>query len=70
VPRLYRIKRQGERGVMMTGKKIWKEVVMDQSRYYPAICLEKLRKTMKRLSKDCQYPGQDLKQAVPKYVIM
>jgi hypothetical protein len=28
-------------------KRIWKEVIMDYSRYYPGICLEGLRKTTK-----------------------
>jgi hypothetical protein len=29
-------------------------------RYYPGICLEELRKTMKILGQDIQYPAQDL----------
>jgi hypothetical protein len=36
-------------------------------RYYPGICLEELRKTMKDLSQDSRSPGRDLKPGTPEY---
>jgi hypothetical protein len=36
-------------------------------RYYPGVCLENLRKTMKNLSQDSRSPGQDLDPGPPKY---
>jgi hypothetical protein len=36
-------------------------------RYYPSICLEELRKTMKNLSRDSQSPGRDLNPGHPEY---
>jgi hypothetical protein len=36
-------------------------------RYYPAICLEGLRKTTKKLSQDWQFPGWDLNPGPPEH---
>jgi hypothetical protein len=36
-------------------------------RYYPSICLEVQRKTMKNLSQDSRFLGQDLNPRSPKY---
>jgi hypothetical protein len=36
----------------------WKEMVMDNLKYYPCICLEVLRKTMKTLSPGVLVSGQ------------
>lgn len=35
--------------------------------YYPSICLEELRKSMKVLSQDNKFPGQDFNLGPPKY---
>jgi hypothetical protein len=35
---------------------------------YPSICLERLRKTTKILSKDIRSPGRDLSPGHPEYV--
>jgi hypothetical protein len=37
------------------------------SRYYPGICLERLKKTMKTLSQDSRSPGRDLNPEPPEY---
>jgi hypothetical protein len=42
---------------MMNWKRIWKEVVVVQSGYYPGICLEELRETTNNLSEDIRCPG-------------
>jgi hypothetical protein len=36
-------------------------------RYYPAICLEGLKKTMKTLSQDKRSSGRDLESGPPEY---
>jgi hypothetical protein len=36
-------------------------------RYYPGICVEGLRKTMKNLSQDSRSPGRDLNPGHPEY---
>jgi hypothetical protein len=46
----------------------WKKVVVPQLRYYSAIYLDRLRKTMKNISLGSWCPGQDMKQAHPKYI--
>jgi hypothetical protein len=40
-------------------KRIWKEVVVAELRYYPGICMEGMRKTMKNYGQDshCLGPG-------------
>jgi hypothetical protein len=49
----------------------WKEYGRKQSwpnlRYYPGICLEGLRETMKNVSQDSQSAGQDLKPGPSEY---
>jgi hypothetical protein len=37
------------------------------STYYPSICLEELRKTMKKLSHDSQSPDSELNLGHPEY---
>jgi hypothetical protein len=46
-------------------ERMWKEAVVAQ--YYPGICLEGMRKTMKNLIEDSQSLGQDMKQRPSEY---
>jgi hypothetical protein len=48
-------------------ERIWKKVVVAYSSYYTGICLEELRKTMKKHGQDSRCPGRDSNQASPKY---
>jgi hypothetical protein len=40
-------------------ERIWKEAVVAWSRYYPGICLERLKETTKTLSQDSRCPFRD-----------
>jgi hypothetical protein len=49
-------------------KRIWKEAIVAYSRYYPGICLEGLRKTIKNLSQYSQRPcSRDSNRVPPEY---
>jgi hypothetical protein len=47
--------------------RIWKEVIVALMRYYPGICLQKLRKVTINLSQDSWCPGRDSNGAPPEY---
>jgi hypothetical protein len=49
-------------------ERIWKEAPVAYSRYYPSICLEKLRKTTKTLSQNSRSPVRDSNLALSKYM--
>jgi hypothetical protein len=36
-------------------------------KFYPSICMEELRKTAKKFSKDIRFPGRDLNRGLPEY---
>jgi len=46
-------------------ERIWKDADMSNLRYYPGICLEKLRKATEILSHDSRYPDRYLKLGPP-----
>jgi hypothetical protein len=50
-------------------ERIWKEAAVAYLilRYYPGICLERLRQTIKNLSEDSLTPGRDLNPDPPEY---
>jgi hypothetical protein len=51
----------------MNGKGCGKKQLWPNLRSYPGIYLEGLRKTMKTLSQDSQFPGRDLNPGPPEY---
>jgi hypothetical protein len=48
-------------------ERIWKEAFDTSSSYYPGICLEMLRKTMKSLGQDNQWNDRDSTRQPPEY---
>jgi hypothetical protein len=55
-----------ERSAINELKVIWKEAVLDQSKYSPSLCLEKLRRITRNHNHHNHCPGQDSNQAPPK----
>lgn len=48
-------------------RNIFEEISVLYLRYYPEICLDRLRKTTNNISKDNQWPSQDPNSCPPKY---